>query len=106
MRVKTKCFLTGAIFVLLMALVVLLVVFTDKPTAASAATTPKYSVAFDYTYSYSEGSGGGVSTSGYSGNDVYSTSFTSGYRETATVKGVFLYGSGASGTATMENGVP
>ena len=50
MRVKMKCFLTGAIFVLLMALVVLLAVFTDKPMAASAETTPKYAVAFNYTH--------------------------------------------------------
>ena len=104
MRVKTKGFLTGAIFIALMALVVLLAVFTDKPMAANAATTPKYAVAFDYTYKYTEGSGGGVSNSGYSGNDVYSTSFTSGNRQTTSINGVFLYGSGASGTATMTNG--
>ena len=54
MRVKTKGFLTGAIFIALMALVVLLAVFTDKPMAANAATTPKYAVAFDYTYKYTE----------------------------------------------------
>lgn len=104
MRVKTKGFLTSAAIIALMALVVLLAVFTDKPTAASAATTPKYAVAFNYTYKYTEGSGGGVTNSGYSGNDVYSSSFNSGYRERTTISGVYLYGSETSGTATMENG--
>lgn len=104
MRVRTKSFLTAAVFILLIALVTLLVVFTDKPMSASAATTPKYSVAFDYTYSYTEGSAGGTSSSGYSGNGVYSTSFTSGYRSSTTISGVYLYGSATSGTATMESG--
>lgn len=38
MKTKTKNFLTCAAFMLLMALVVLLAVFTDKPVTASAAT--------------------------------------------------------------------
>lgn len=104
MRVKTKGFLTGAVFVLFLALVAMLVIFTNKPMAASAATTPKYTVAFDFTYKYTEGTGGGVSNSGNSGKDVFSTSFTSGNRQTTSINGVFLYGSNASGTATLTNG--
>lgn len=104
MKAKTKGILTGAVFVLLMALLVLLAVFTDSPTTASAATTPKYLVAFNYTYKYNEYTAGGGSNTGHSGNDVYSTSFTSGYRQTTSITAVYLYGSSASGTATMENG--
>ena len=52
MRVKTKSILTGAAIVALIALAVLLAVFTDKPTAASAATSSKYTVMFDYELSY------------------------------------------------------
>lgn len=38
MKVKTKSFLTGAIFIALMVLLLLFVVFTGSPTTASAAT--------------------------------------------------------------------
>ncbi len=50
MRVKTKGFLTGAVFVLFMALLVLLAVITDEPTTASAATTTTQTAIFSYTY--------------------------------------------------------
>ena len=78
MKAKTKGFLTGAVFVLLMALIVLLSVFTESPTTASAATTPRYAVAFNYSASYTYGSGGGVSQYPSSGTGTYSASFTYG----------------------------
>lgn len=104
MRVKTKGFLTGAIFIVFMALVVLLAVFTDKPMAASAATTPKYAVAFNYTANYTYGSGGGVSNYPSSGTGVYSASYTWGANRSNYTVSVFMYGSSASGTGTFVNG--
>lgn len=104
MKVKTKGFLTSAIFVLLMALLVLLVVFTGNPTTASAATTPKYAVAFDYSATYTYGTGGGTSQSPRSGKGVYSASYTWGANRSNYTASVFMYGSSTSGTGNFVNG--
>ena len=104
MRVKTKGILTGAMFVLIMALLVLLAVFTDTPTTASAATTPKYAVAFNYSATYTYGTGGGVTNSPSSGTGVYSASFTWGANKSRYTLSVSMYGSSASGTGSFVNG--
>ncbi len=104
MKVKTKGILTGTIFVILMALLALFTVFTDSPTTANAATTPKYSVLFDYTYKYTYGSGGGTSTSYDSGTAVNSATFVSGNNNASTTMSVSLYGSSYSGTGNFSNG--
>lgn len=104
MKVKTKGFLTSAVIFVLMALLVLLAVFTDKPTTASAATTPKYAVAFNYSSTYTYGTGGGTSSSPHSGTGVYSASYTWGANRSNYTVSVFMYGSSASGTGTFVNG--
>lgn len=104
MKVRTKGFLMGAAFVLLMALLVLLAVFTDKPTTASAASTPRYAVAFNYTAGYTYGSGAGTSQYPRSGTEVYSASFIWGANRSNYTLSVSMYGSSASGTGTFVNG--
>ena len=104
MRVKTKGFLTGAMFVLLLALVALLAVFTDNPKTASAATTPRYAVAFNYSAGYTYGTGAGTSQYPRSGTGVYSASFTWGANRSNYTLSVSMYGSGESGTGTFVNG--
>ncbi len=104
MKVKTKGILTGAIFVVLMSLLVLFAVFTtDSPTTASAETTPKYVVAFDYSANYTYGSGGGVSNYPSSGTGAYSATFRYGATGSNTVT-VSMYGSSASGTGAFVSG--
>lgn len=104
MRVKTKGILTGVVFVLLMALLVLLTVFTDSPTTASAATTPRYAVAFNYSASYTYGSGAGTSQHPSSGTGVYSASFVWGANKSIYTLSISMYGSSTSGTGTFVNG--
>lgn len=104
MKVRTKGFLMGAAFVLLMALLVLLAVFTDKPLAASAATTPRYAVAFNYSANYTYGTGGGVTNYPSSGTGTYSASFTWGANRSNYTISVSMYGSSASGTGSFVNG--
>ena len=104
MKVKTKGFITGAAIVVLMALVALLAVFTDKPLAASAATTPRYAVAFNYSASYTYGSGAGTSQHPSSGIGVYSASFTYGANKSNYTLSVMMYGSSTSGTGTFVSG--
>lgn len=50
MRVKTKGFLMGVVFLVLIALLILYAVFIDNPTMASADTTPTQTAVFSYTY--------------------------------------------------------
>ncbi len=50
MRAKTKGFLTGAVFVLVMVLLVLLAIITGEPTTASAETLSTQTAIFSYTY--------------------------------------------------------
>ena len=104
MKAKTKGFLTGAVFVLLMALIVLLSVFTESPTTASAATTPRYAVAFNYSASYTYGSGGGVSQYPSSGTGTYSASFTYGANRSNYTLSVMMFGSSTSGTGSFVSG--
>ena len=104
MKVKTKGIITGAAIVVLMALVALLAVFTDKPLAASAATTPRYAVAFNYSASYTYGSGAGTSQHPSSGTGVYSASFTYGANKSNYTLSVMMYGSSTSGTGTFVSG--
>ncbi len=104
MKTKTKGFLTGAAIVLFTALVVLLAVFTESPTTASATSTPRYAVAFDYKATYTYGAGGGVSQHPSSGTGVYSASFTYGANKSNYTLSVNLYGGSTSGAGAFENG--
>ena len=70
---------------------------------ASAATTPSYTVAFDYTHTYTYGSGAGTRKETSGDNNVYSAVVQSGSNTTATIS-VIMYGSGASGNAYLSNG--
>ena len=69
----------------------------------SAATTPSYTVAFDYTHTYTYGSGAGTRKETSGDNNVYSAVVQSGSNTTATIS-VIMYGSGASGNAYLSNG--
>lgn len=104
MKVKTKGIITGAAIVVLMVLVALLAVFTDKPLAASAATTPRYAVAFNYSANYTYGTGGGVTNYPSSGTGTYSASFTYGANKSNYTMSVSMYGSSASGTGSFVSG--
>lgn len=105
MRVKTKGVVTGALLTILIGLFALLLVVMPKDAdTASAATTPKYVVAFDYSSKYTYGSGSGVSYYPGSGKGVYSASFTWGANKSNYTASIYMYGSSASGTGTFENG--
>ena len=89
---------------MMMSLLVLVGIYTKNSVTASAATTPKYTAAFNYTYTYTQGTGGGTTTTGRSGSDVYSASFVSGKNNATTTMSVSIYGSSYSGTGTFVNG--
>lgn len=76
---------------------------TEKRIEAKAETTPKYSIEFCYEYKYTYGSGGGTNTTTTTGTDVYSASLQYGNGLYSAIS-VSLYGSAASGTATLSNG--
>lgn len=69
---------------------------------AYAATTPKYTVMFDWTKKTTSGTGGGTSTSTTSGT-TNSTSFQTGASSTTNFS-VQIYGSSTSGTGTFYSG--
>lgn len=100
MRVKTKCFLTGIAIVVLLALVALLAVFADKPTTASAATTPNYTVMLNGTYSQSMWGGGSTRDV----TDAAVVTATTSLSNTHENISLTLAGStSTSGTATLNN---
>lgn len=71
LKVKTRGILTGVLFAVLIGLITLFIVFVPKTTTtASAATTPKYVVAFDYSANYTYGTGAGTSQYPSSGTGV------------------------------------
>lgn len=105
MRVKTKNIVTGLLFTVLIGLLALLIVLVLKgTTTASAATTPKYVVAFNYSANYTYGTGGGVTNYPSSGTGVYSASFTYGANRGTNSVTVSMYGSSASGTGAFTSG--
>ena len=104
MKVKTRGILTGVLFAVLIGLITLFIVFVPKTTTtASAATTPKYVVAFDYSANYTYGTGAGTSQYPSSGTGVYSATFRYGATGSNTVT-ASMYGSSASGTGSFTSG--
>lgn len=104
MKVKTKGILTGILFTVLIGLLALFIAFVPQGTStASAETTPKYVVAFDYSANYTYGTGGGVSNYPSSGMGVYSATFRHGATGSNTVT-VSMYGSSTSGTGSFTRG--
>ncbi len=105
MRVKAKGILTATLFVVLLGLFAVLFMFAPKgATTASAATTPRYAVAFNYSAGYTYGTGGGATNYPSSGTGVYSASFTWGANKSRYTLSVSMYGSSASGTGNFVNG--
>lgn len=105
MRVKTKSIITALLFAALIGLLALFIMVVPQgATTASAATTPKYTVAFNYSASYTYGSGAGTSQYPSSGTGVYSASFIWGANKSVNTLSVSMYGSSASGTGAFVNG--
>ena len=105
MRVKTKGIITGLLFAVFISLLALFIAIIPKSTTtASAATTPKYTVSFDYSASYTYGTGGGATQYPSSGTGVFSASFTYGANRTRNTLSVVMYGGSASGTGSFING--
>lgn len=105
MKVKTKNILTGTVLAVFVSLLALFIVVAPKDaTTVSAASTPKYAVVFDYSATYTYGSGAGTSQHPSSGKGVYSASFSYGANRTIQTLSVVMYGNSASGTGTFENG--
>ena len=101
MRSKTK---RTACLVSFAAMLCLLLPFWFlRGETASAATTPSYTVAFDYTHTYTYGSGAGTRKETSGDNNVYSAVVQSGSNTSATIS-VIMYGSGASGNVYLSNG--
>lgn len=105
LRVKTKGIITGLLFAVFISLLALFIAIIPKSTTtASAATTPKYTVSFDYSASYTYGTGGGATQYPSSGTGVFSASFTYGANRTRNTLSVVMYGGSASGTGSFING--
>ena len=93
MKTKTNRILTVLLFTVCIGLLALLVLIVPKgANMASAATTPKYAVAFDYSATYTYGTGGGASQYPRSGQGVYSASYTWGANRSNYTVSVFMYG--------------
>lgn len=101
MKVKTRRTMMRVLFALSLGILALLCLtsFSKGMTTASAATTPKYMMAFSYSHTYTHGTGGGTTTTPTSGTNVYSASVMCGYNKYAEVR-VDIYGSAASSTTT------
>ena len=88
MRSKTK---RTAWLVSFAAMLCLLLPFWfPRGETVSAATTPSYTVAFDYTHTYTYGSGAGTRKETSGDNNVYSAVVQSGSNTTATIS-VIMY---------------
>ena len=89
------CIATLALFTALFAL------FTATPTYASAATTPRYAVPFDYTCYYQYNTSTTVNSSG---NGTTSATVTNSAGGSTTIS-VAMYGSSSSGSGTLSGAI-
>ena len=71
-------------------------------TTAYAATTPKYTVKFNWSTTTTTGTGGGTGSTTSSGSSTSYTMQTG--QNSSVVYSVTLYGSSTSGTGTFESG--
>ena len=100
MRIKIRRTAAVVIFVVLLALLSALLLLPSGTATASAATTPKYTVSFDYTCYYQYNTSKKVDSSG-----TGTTSATvKGSKGKSTTLTVAMYGSSSSGTGTLANG--
>ena len=100
MRSKTNRVTTLTIFAVLLALLSALLLLPNGAATASAATTPKYTVSFDYTCYYQYNTSKKVDSSG-TGTTSATVKDSKGKSTTLTVA---MYGSSSSGTGTLANG--
>lgn len=106
MNIKKKKLILASVFagmITAISTAVAIPKITEKPIMATAATTPKYSIAFCYDYKYTYGSAGGTTTTTTTETDVYSASLQYGNSMYCTVS-VSIYGSESSGTGALPNG--
>ncbi len=95
---KQSLLLIGAfVFALLCAIVV----FTSSTQTASAATTPRYTVTFNYEHYYQSNTN--ITMDG-SGNNVTTTTQLSGANNKRSTISFYIYGSEYSGSGTLANG--
>ena len=100
MRSKTKRVTALTIFAVFLALLSALLLLPNGAATASAATTPKYTVSFDYTCYYQYNTSKKVDSSG-TGTTSATVKDSKGKSTTLTVA---MYGSSSSGTGTLANG--
>ena len=100
MRSKTKRVTTLTIFAVLLALLSALLLLPNNAATARAATTPKYTVSFDYTCYYQYNTSKKVDSSG-TGTTSATVKDSRGKSTTITIS---IYGSASSGTGTLANG--
>ena len=104
---KNLTFILATLFAVLAT--IFIGVFCGTPLQASAATTPRYTVAFSYTCTYQYNtthrtdSSGTDTTSDSSGTDTTSATVKDSLGKSTTIS-IAMYGSAASGTGTLANG--
>ena len=100
MKVKTKGFLTGAIFIVLMALLAILILFVPKGETTASAATAQTTVLLNGTYSQSMW-GGGYTRDITDAAVVTATTSLGNTHENVSMS--FSLSSSASGKAVLNN---
>lgn len=100
MRIKTRRTAAGIIFTVLIALLLVLLLLPNGAATASAATTLKYAVSFDYTCYYQYNTKKSVNSSG---TGTTSATVKDSFGQSTTIT-IAMYGSSSSGTGTLANG--
>ena len=95
---KNLTFILAALFAVLAT--IFIGVFCGTPLQASAATTPRYTVAFSYTCTYQYNT---THRTDSSGTDTTSATVKDSLGKSTTIS-IAMYGSAASGTGTLANG--
>ena len=100
MRIKTRRTAAGIIFTVLIALLLVLLLLPNGAATASAATTLKYAVSFDYTCYYQYNTKKSVNSSG---TGTTSATVKDSFGQSTTIT-IAMYGSSSSSTGTLANG--
>ena len=95
---KNLTFILATLFAVLAT--IFIGVFCGTPLQASAATTPRYTVAFSYTCTYQYNT---THRTDSSGTDTTSATVKDSLGKSTTIS-IAMYGSAASGTGTLANG--